>query len=169
MRRQLLCALCIVVLGGSSIAQEKEWPEVPARMQESASSKELDVLRIRGRQILHKGEPLDLGGIEEGGNDFRSRTPALANHVKESTQVDLDEVYRRKMAMYSTEERFSAPLALAVLPGSLPHGGGSGVNSTQEATSVPESEPTEDEGGFPWGIAFTLAAVAAVVVIRRRS
>ncbi len=66
---------------------------------------------------MHDGDPLLLIGLEQGGNDLRSLTPALANSDREAKQLNPDDLYERTIAMYDKGAHFnSAPLALGSEP-----------------------------------------------------
>lgn len=104
-------AVCCLVptVGGGLLAQE---PEVEPKPREVVSKEEDQTLWMRGREILHEGDPLDLVGLEEGDNSFRHRTPILEQSDRAVAMVDLDENYRRRLAMYSDQGSFTEPLPI---------------------------------------------------------
>ena len=65
----------------------------------------------RDREAMHPGRPLTLVGIEQGGNDFRARSPALAKCDRTVTRVATEESRRRLLSMYEQGTRFHEPPA----------------------------------------------------------
>ena len=102
-----LVAWSLLALGDSVAAQEAGTPAPPRR---PVTDEEWRVAGDRNREFMRVGEePLALVGIEQGDNDFRSRTPALLNTAGETLLIDVDEAYRRKLDMYARGETFTAP------------------------------------------------------------
>lgn len=84
----------------------------------AAGAKELqgnqELLRARNRVTMNPAEdPLVVVGLEQGGNDLRSRTPALARTDGTATLVDTEAAYKRALALYEERAIFDRPLALA--------------------------------------------------------
>ncbi|MDZ4775113.1 MAG: hypothetical protein SGI72_18500 [Planctomycetota bacterium] len=67
-------------------------------------------LRDRNRGSMHPGDPLVIVGIEQGNNEIRSRTPALASAVRTPVIVDDDLAYKRKLALFEGGGRAMQPL-----------------------------------------------------------
>jgi hypothetical protein len=88
-------------------AQEPQMERVPSPANPGA------VLFSRDRELMHPGDPLVVVGLEQEGNDFRDRAPALRKSEREPLLVDEDENYRRRLAMYEEGSSFRSPLALA--------------------------------------------------------
>ena len=147
--------------------QEADSTEVVNRPPDVGTPADRQLLRQRGREVLHPGDPLEIEGLEEGENDFRARTPALSRSDHEPTLVDVDENHRRRLAMYSDGERFSHPLPLAMTSAAVPRGGG----------AVGDSGPldpgtTSEEGGvgaWVWGLLLAIVGGGAALLARRRS
>ena len=97
--RALRSAALLACLAGAALGQDSA----------AARRNEARALADHDRVMLHTGSPLDLRGIEEDGNDFRARTPALARASRTMAMVDADENYRRRREMYESGARFSAP------------------------------------------------------------
>ena len=97
---QLALALSLCVPG---TAQE-ERPDITVA--------EAKVLKLRGREILHPDDPFDVRGSEEEGNGFRHRTPGLAHTGAAHKQVDLHELYPRRIAMIEGAARYRTSLPL---------------------------------------------------------
>lgn len=88
--------------------------QTPAKSPRAPTSSEVDAaVRVHDRARIHPGDPLALVGVEQGDNDLRGRTPALANSVRAPVLVDADENYRRTLALYENRAQFNTPLALA--------------------------------------------------------
>src|SRR5262245_45090230 len=58
------------------------------------------VLFSRDRERMHPGDPLRVVGLEQGGNSFRDRAPALFASDRAPLQVDAEENHRRRLALY---------------------------------------------------------------------
>lgn len=102
---------CAVLVLGAAVMT------VPARgQQEKPSERDTDranaeaVLRERDRELMHPGDPLTVVGVEQQGNDIRTRTPALARSDRYTACVDVDEHYHRTLAMYESGASFQSAL-----------------------------------------------------------
>jgi len=153
--------LCAGLLHTSLLAEAQESGK---QAPETVSQEEDRQLWSRGREVLHTGNPLDLVGCEEGDNDFRRRTPALESSDREVQRVDRDELYRRRMAMYTEGRAFHTPLpAVSGWPtGSRPPAG----IRVEPATS--EAKPTgEDENGSAWPVVLPGSLLLLLLVLVR--
>jgi hypothetical protein len=138
-------ATCLMLLSLPAEAQESRAGERELTLQESR-----DILQARNRNRMHPGDPLALVGVEQGGNDIRSMTPALANSDRYSLPVDQDEAYARALAMYDSRAMFSAPMA--------PSPEARVTQQRKPAHSqVPKSAPVEGGAQWPWLVAFAIA------------
>ncbi len=119
----------------------------------------------RERGLLHPGKPLDLQGIEDGDNDFRSRTPILQQSTSTATLVDRNENRRRRLAMYDQGKRFTAPLPLAVASAgtirSRP-----GPEPVVEAPATPATVKERSEA-WEWIFSLVGAGVAGAILLWR--
>ncbi len=86
--------------------------QAPDSPSENATNAEIEsVLGARNRARMHPGNPLEIVGVEQGANDIRSRTPALANSNRAVVVLNADELHDRTLAMYENGARFSQPAA----------------------------------------------------------
>jgi hypothetical protein len=117
------------------------------------------ILRDRNRSTMHPGNALEVVGIEQGDNDARARTPALANSNRAATNLNPDDNYERTLAMYDSAAHFSKP-AKAVL-------------KTREATSRsawkrvidPLDDAGHSKGPARWFILSGLVSMLAGIVV----
>lgn len=120
---------------------------------------------MNDREFLHpKSNPVDLRGIDQGPDGFRSGTPALQNADTTVALVDLDELRERRLSLYAGAPKFDRPVARR-----------DGRDDDEEPLAKPLriDEPADDDGVGPGGVALvTLLAAAcggaAVWVLRRR-
>lgn len=116
----------------------------------SAQADDSPTLRLRGVELRQpeamNEHPLELIGIEQAGNDFRSRTPALEQAVQRTAKVPTEELRQRRLALYNGAQ----PLR--------------GETARVRASSAPRfADPMPNEGpGVGLGVALMLftAAVA---------
>ena len=155
--RALRSAALLACLAGAALGQDSA----------AARRNEARALADHDRVMLHTGSPLDLRGIEEDGNDFRARTPALARASRTMAMVDADENYRRRREMYESGARFSAPPRVVSHTASL---GGFRRELVEDAPSpAPAPQEAEDEGGAAsWLLLALAAALAGFGVWHRR-
>jgi hypothetical protein len=145
-------------------------PVAAQEVQPSAGElrESLQALEERGRDELHPAEdPLVIVGREQGDNDLRSRTPALARSDRVAARVDPEEAYARALALYEGGETFHAP------PRSV--GGEERDASARERAAarrkgaVEASAPQEEESGGTWGrVGLILAGMVTLLVLYRR-
>jgi|GEM_PF-2610224 len=104
----------------------------------------------RQRDFLHPGDPHDLVGIEEGGNGFRERTPLLVGADTSAVQVDPEENYRRRLALYEDRASFHTP---------LPRAGGSAARGTggRASAQTPADAAPPSGAGLPFSLILWLA------------
>lgn len=103
-RATALLLACACVGAQSAAAQEEA-------SQGAIDSREVERrLRERNRSELNPFEPMAISGLEQNGNDLRSRTPALLKSDRNSAQVDQAENYGRMIEMYEMASVFHSPL-----------------------------------------------------------
>lgn len=128
--------------------------QTPAKSPRAPTSSEVDAaVRVHDRARIHPGDPLALVGVEQGDNDLRGRTPALANSARAPTLVDADEHYRRTLALYEKRAHFTAPLALASPLGE--------ASSAPARAPRPASGPEPEAAASPPPLAWIAVAVLA--------
>lgn len=130
--------------GAPSAGTEREHAAPPDGGRAPTASEVDAALRAHDRARIHPGDPLALVGVEQGGNDARARTPALANSVHTATPIDADENYRRTLAMYESGARFHVPLALAEPDATR------APAAPRNAPSAPAPAPAEASSRLPW-------------------
>jgi hypothetical protein len=117
------------------------------------------LLLERNRNLLHLGDPLTIVGIDQGGKEFRSETPALLQSDKAHVQVDPEELRRRELAIYDRGDLFSVPTAPAADP-----------TPTQEAppAELQPHAPARGVQGVKWfvGVGSVLAALGLLAALR---
>lgn len=131
-------------------------------------------LRERNREGMHPGIPLDIVGLEQGDNDFRSRTPALAKSDKRTAQVDPEENYRRRLAAYSLGGAFNKPLHNALVTPSDPARNpvrNNGAPTPDPRATAPQPQPASDALRLVLGSAalFIGLAICLFFWMRRRA
>lgn len=114
------------------------------------------VLNDRNREMIHPGDPLTIVGLEQGGNDIRSRTPILANSDRIAAHVDPDDNYRRTIAMYDEGASFhSAPASSMRAGPSLASPGGASRSARAGAPAqAAAAAPSEGRSEWPWVLGF---------------
>jgi hypothetical protein len=144
-------------LGGHALAQENE--ATPSRAELERAD---DVLRDRYRPTMHPGEALAIVGLEQAGNDVRSRTPALARSDRVATLVDADEAYERKLAMLENGATYHRP----------PQPSRAGAESRAQARGRRMATLGEHaagiDGSWIWASAFGLAIGAILWWMKKR-
>lgn len=127
-------AVCSIVLVSSTLAhgQEKVSRPVDAPVPNTEFDEQKQNLRERNRSSMHPGDALVIVGVEQGDNDIRSRTPALVNSDRNSTKVNDDEAYQRRLALYEDGGHKLQPLTIA-------------RPMAEETTAAPKSHESESE------------------------
>lgn len=143
----LLCLLALPAAARSQDSRDRDYAETEVEFDEMAWD--------RDREILHEGDPLKISGLEQGDNEIRSRTPALAKTDGRVAMVDTDELRERKLAMYEGRQRFHRPLALA-------GGDGAWRKPPEAAGPADPRDPAEAEDG---GVSITLALGLVLLVL----
>ncbi len=70
--------------------------------------------------LRHQMEAV-VSGLEQNGNGFRSRTPALTRFEARAEAYDYEDLHARRMALYgSTELEVGEPVATDPVPGAAP-------------------------------------------------
>ena len=131
----LVCAL--VPLRGASAAQEPE-----QSYDEAAVRAQMEVVLREHARVRHEGSAApETTGVEQGDNDMRSRTPALANADRKQPQVDMQDLHARALAMYDQRVRFTS----AALPGSSGEAEETPVASKPRVAAQPEELPPDKD------------------------
>ena len=138
---------------------------------EKVSSEQESRLWQRNRQVLHTAhDPVKIRGVEEGDNDFRSRTPILEQSNREVTFVDTEELRRRKLAMFERKESFASPVPIAKPAWNHNYRSGrdTGTGANEPTTTDTETKK-EGSGGVPLDIAclVTFLMIIAALFARR--
>lgn len=105
------CALLLICAGAASAAPQA--PKQPSKWARESAERTEQAVRERDRELLHPGGALDVVGVEQGDNGFRSSTPALERGVLTAAKVDVDELYARRLAMYEERRSFHTPVGRA--------------------------------------------------------
>jgi len=91
-------------------------PLASARAQEAESepyyhptAKDKQLLFEREKSRIHPGDPLRIIGLEQEGNDIRSRTSALTRNAAGPRGMSEDENYQRQLALYGDRAKFDRP------------------------------------------------------------
>jgi len=136
--------------------------------QEARIERDAAVLRERGRQELHPGDPLGLVGNEQGSNSFRDRTPGLEQSTNQAAPVDVNANYARRIAMYEKGTTYHAALPAASRPNSIRRGQGIPMRNGADLASgsgTPAHPPnTERSFNSVW---YVIALLALAIVIGR--
>lgn len=101
-----------LALGASSGAQEPALDSVEESQLDRVPSPANPgaVLFSRDRELMHPGDPLLVVGLEQDGNSFRDRAPALFASDRTPLQVDAEVNYRRRLSMYQEAASFRVAL-----------------------------------------------------------
>ncbi len=136
MKLALLATLALFC-GMPRVAAQESERRVPTRAELERVER---LLAERERRALHPSpEPLELVGIAEGDNNFTTRTPALSGAAKGAVQVDPEEKYRRRLALYTERASFSQPVTRASSGGRGPTGAGPGSGPRSASPASPEA------------------------------
>ncbi len=159
--RTCAAALLAVILAAPATAQR-------AREEESLAGAR-EELEARGRELLHRGAPLELVGVGAGDADVLTRTPALQRASFGVAVVDRETLLERKLALYGDRAHFdSAPRA--AVPGPTPTQPRRGPSERNTALEAAEGDADERSGWHTSLIALVLAGLAgAGWVLQRRA
>ncbi len=139
--------------------------------EHDVSLQEKNLLRLRGRAVMHPANPLELSGLEQRDNSMRAGTSALQRGDTATAGSDQDENYARAMAMIEDRAVYSTAPTRASLPGAEPIESEAGV-AGPNARARPKSNVDVDRSlGRPWEIGAGIVAaltVAAWFVTGRR-
>lgn len=151
-KQRSFVALCAMI--ALSAVEANAQRTMPTPHKPTDAEKTSDLLYQRNRSLMHPGDPLLLMGREQGDNDIRSRTPALAQGDRSITRVDPAENYARTLAMYEDRATFRAPLA-AVTPS--PDDDSAPRPAPTRAVPKPAAEqPAKPLSDWPWLLALGL-------------
>ena len=138
-----------------------------ASAQDDIDQRVFELLNERNREDMHPGNPLKLVGVEQEGNSFRERTPALLNGDIVAALVDPEENRARRLAMYATPERVDSALPVRSLMGSsfAPR-----YQAPAQVEHQPERPQQEEpsETGLVLRLACVLGALACLFAIKTR-
>ena len=160
MKRAWLILFAFGVLSSASFAQEKR----------RVTWQDRQVLDERDREELHEGsDPFHIVGLEQGDNDFRSRTPGLAATDGEVLFVDEEELRQRQIAMLTGGSVFRrAPHSLGRGPAENGGWKPSAVAPEQGGEECVEEIPVEQEDESLWIIAAcALGAGGAALALKK--
>ena len=137
--------------------------------QDDIDQRLLELLNERNREDMHPGNPLKLVGVEQEGNSFRDRTPALLNGDIVAALVDPEENRARRLAMYGSTSRLDRPQAVL---GML----GTGVAARYQAPipiepgeqAEPAEENAEQASGWVLRLASGIGALLCLLAIKHR-
>jgi len=102
--KSLLLVLLSLVPLASARAQEAE-----SEPYYEPTAKDKQLLFEREKSRIHPGDPLRIIGLEQEGNDIRSRTSALTRNTAGPRGMSDDENYQRQLALYGDRARFDKP------------------------------------------------------------
>lgn len=162
--KSLLLVLMALVPLASARAQDAE-----SEPYYQPTAKDKQLLFEREKSRIHPGDPLRIIGLEQEGNDIRSRTSALTRNTAGPRGMSEDENYQRQLALYGDRATFDKPprsVALEVDVASLdvaPQRSALPVAATEETT--PESSSSSN---LLLGSAIAVVLIAALVVWWRR-
>lgn len=150
--------------GSAAPAQPPVKPETAPAGAEKVRPEDEHTLQERNRSSMHPGDPLTLVGREQGDNEVRSKTPALAKSDRAAALVDFDENYRRTLAMYESHTMFHAPLPVV---GRVDAAGAASPEMPTRTTPKP-APAAESAGGGGYWIWVSLIAIGAVLGVWMR-
>ncbi len=157
----LLVLLALVPLAGARAQEgETEAPYV-------ATSKDKALLFEREKARIHPGDPMRIIGLEQEGNDIRSRTSALTRNTAGPRGMAEDENYQRQLALYGDRAKFDRPpnpVALEVASLDV-----APQRSAMPAPAVEEAvHESSSSSNLLLGSAIAFVLIAALVVWWRR-
>ena len=155
-RTALIVCACASLLGGARVAFAQKGSIGAAEESRATQA----ILRERNRTTLHPGDPLKISGIDQGENDIRSRTPALANSDRTAAMLEPEEHYRRTIAMYEDRALFPEPPTLVADPHPRPVAPPHPRKSSVETVS--------NAGPWPWVIGIGLTAIVLSLWVQKR-
>jgi hypothetical protein len=165
-RRQRVKSLLLVLLALVPLASARaQDAESEPYYQPTAKDKQLLFEREKSR--IHPGDPMRIIGLEQEGNDIRSRTSALTRNTAGPRGMSDDENYRRQLALYGDRAKFDrppTPVALEVASLDVaPQRPAMPVLLSEE--TVPESSGNSN---LLLGLAIAVVLISALVVWWRR-
>jgi len=129
----------------------------PAPGQDAPSHDDRDTVRSRDRGDLHPGDPLRVVGMgdADAANDFRGGLRIARRGDLEPVQVDQEEAYQRRLALFEAGARIDRPSNVAAPAREVRAKRGSGEG---RAPSRGDGDASTD-----W-IGFALAGAAAIAL-----
>jgi hypothetical protein len=149
-----------------ALAQAESWVNADdARAQ--------NVLVDRDREAMRMGDdPLNVVGIAQGDNDFRKRTPALANTTTQVAFVDVEEAYRRQLAMHSERAAYTSPPTVRSTDSpratARPKARRGVAGPASTAVAVADDSAESSSFSWAWLVPVVMFVVLFGVVLRRR-
>lgn len=128
----------------------------------SVSIQEKNLLRLRGRAVMHPANPLELSGLEQHDNSMRAGTSALQRGDVATAGSDQDENYARAIAMVEDRAVFSRPPARATLPCADPIESEEDRSGSQTPARTEAQVEVDRSIGRPWEIGAGIAAALTV-------
>lgn len=124
-----------------------------------------EVLRQRNREALNPApDPLRVIGLEQEGNDLRSRTPALLKGDLSAALLDPDAAYERALALYEDRTLNGTP------PPRAPSTPQRAVPARERKHAERGGAPAAHDDGFGWSStlpSFVLGALFVLWLFRR--
>ena len=153
----LSIALCAPARAGGQLPPSKSGPSMQEDLVRSRNS-----LPDRDRAAIHPGNPLKLIGREQGDNDLRSSTPALARSNRVLAEVDEEQNHKRALAMVGEGASFTEP----VLPPASTRACAATTPADSGATSG-EIPASSSSGEWPWAIGIGAGALLVLWIQKR--
>jgi hypothetical protein len=138
----------VVLVAADAYAQKPAPPRTPTETDRAN-----ELLYERNRSLMHPGDPLLLMGREQGDNEMRARTPALAQGDRSIAHVDPAENYARALALYEDRATFHQPL-IAVI--AAPEGESAPAPATEDAPKAVVHAPERTGSRWVWLLALGL-------------
>ncbi|MSR60894.1 MAG: hypothetical protein EXS08_00410 [Planctomycetes bacterium] len=160
MTLRALPVLSLCLLAGASAAQESD-PLAPGSAQLKRTE---GVLHGRNRTALHHGEALTIVGLEQGDNDLRKSTPALARSNRVAALPDPEAAHARALALYEDGANFTSPpprLRGSVTPEPSP---AEPARARAEPQAAAEATPSK----WPWILGFAVLVGGVLLWAKKR-
>ena len=95
-RSALLLGVAMAAFVAAPPAAAQDGPAVEPTIEELGQ-----LLRERGREAMHEGDPLVLEGIDQGDAGFRARTPLFLQSERTAVMVDQEAMRARRLALFA--------------------------------------------------------------------
>ena len=160
MTLRALSALSLCLLAGANAAQESD----PLAAGSPQLERTEGLLHERNRTALHHGEPLTIVGLEQGDNDLRKATPALARSNRLAALPDPEAAHARALALYEDGAHFTSPpprLRGSVTPERSPA-------KAVRARAEPQASAVATPSKWPWILGFALLVGGVLLWAKKR-